>query len=248
VVEESKKDFAVVKKGLVKRNKRRVVGLFIDGVALDRAARRINKKIDIASLIQGVTSGLTPIVARYYTLIPYEDDSRHRSYLDAVEKAGLTVVVKRLPPKGITRQVTFDTEMCADIVAFSLGHYRFSSLSTLREVDQEQDEPVKLSNSQGYTHPTLGLNKRIPTLKKENKDDQNEHINIDTPELIVPEDAQRVVTVVCPSHDIKYPLTMAKEFGAETVSADFGKYSKGDMLKSASNWIDLSDSETIWRD
>ena len=31
--------------GIIKRNEPRVVGIFIDGVELDRATRRINKKI-----------------------------------------------------------------------------------------------------------------------------------------------------------------------------------------------------------
>ncbi len=115
-------DFEVVKKGFVKRQMRRSIGLFIDGTGLDRATRRISRKVDMSSLVRGVTSGSPPVVARYYTLIPFEDDSRHRAFLDAVARAGLTVVVKRLPPKGVTRQVSVDIEMAADMVAFALGH------------------------------------------------------------------------------------------------------------------------------
>ncbi|RIL03501.1 MAG: hypothetical protein DCC75_12915, partial [Proteobacteria bacterium] len=83
-------------KGVVKRTERRVLGLFIDGTGLDRATRRINRKVDMSSLVKGVTSGIPPTIARYYTLIPYEDDSRQRAFLDAVMRAGLSVIVKRL--------------------------------------------------------------------------------------------------------------------------------------------------------
>ena len=113
-------------KGFIRRRERKEVGLFIDGTGLDRATRRINRKVDMSALVRGVTSGLKPVVARYYTLIPYEDDSRQRAFLDAVSRAGLSVIVKRLPPKGISRQVSVDLEMAADIVAFALGHSRFS--------------------------------------------------------------------------------------------------------------------------
>ncbi|MEZ4754639.1 MAG: hypothetical protein R3A13_10105 [Bdellovibrionota bacterium] len=79
--------------------------MFIDGTGLDRAARRLNRKVDIESLIRGVTSGIKPSILRYYTLIPFEDDSRQSAFLDAVAKTGLSVIVKRLPPKTVNRQV-----------------------------------------------------------------------------------------------------------------------------------------------
>ena len=129
-------------KGVVKRSVRRELGLFIDGTGLDRATRRINRKVDMPKLVRGVAAGSIPVVARYYTLIPYEDDSRQRAFLDAVRRSNLRVVVKRLPPKGVSRQVAVDIEMAADIVAFSLGHYKFSSLSEYVPSDSEP-EPKK---------------------------------------------------------------------------------------------------------
>lgn len=86
--------------GFIKKREKRVVGLFIDGTGLDRATRRINRKVNMSALVRGVTSGINPIVARYYTLIPYEDDSRQRAFLDAVARAGLSVIVKRLPQRA----------------------------------------------------------------------------------------------------------------------------------------------------
>jgi hypothetical protein len=41
---------------------------------------------------------------------------------------------------------------------------------------------------------------------------------------------------------------MIKDMGADTTTADFGQFNSGDVLKSAATWMDLSDSETIWRD
>lgn len=202
--------FSQVKKGVVKRNQKRVLGLFIDGIGLDRAANRLARSVDIHALVKGVSAGLKPAVARYYTIIPNEDDARHLAYLDAVSKAGLDVIVKRLPPKGVNRQAHFDTEMASDIVAFGLGHNKFSSLGTL---NQEGEEEVK---------------------------DGDENTN-------APEDAQRVITVVCPNKEMKYPLALIREYNISTVNADFGRGSKKDVLNSADKWIDLSDSESIWR-
>jgi hypothetical protein len=207
-----KKDKDVV----VKRREKKILGIFIDGPALDRAARRMGRKIELSSLLQGVASGITPTVARYYTLIPYEDDSRHRAFLDAVRSAGFRVIVKRLPPKGITRQVTVDVEMAADIVAFGLGHSSFSELS---DYHPETVEP------------------RAAPADGEPPEEEKQVIPV-----------KRIATVVCPSRELAYPLSLIRELGVDTASADFGKFNTGDILKSAAKWIDLSDSETIWRD
>lgn len=214
-------------KGIVKRTERRVIGLFIDGTGLDRATRRINRKVDMASLVRGVTSGTAPVVARYYTIIPYEDDSRQRAFLDAVARAGLRVVVKRLPPKGVNRQVSVDVEMAADIVAFALGH---SSFSTLSEYSTE-----------GGFHGDFDSGAPRPAERPETPRSDGREDPPARPE-------SRIITVVCPSRDLAYPISLVKELGVDTLSADFGKFNAGDVLKSAAKWIDLSDSETIWRD
>lgn len=218
-------------KGKVKRTQRRTIGLFIDGTGLDRATRRINRKVDMSALVKGVTSGLSPVVARYYTLIPYEDDSRQRAFLDAVTRAGLAVIVKRLPPKGITRQVSVDVEMAADIVAFALGHSRFSTLSEyfpgMLDGNASPVMSAPKSNGSSAEKPT------VPEESTETSTKSNE---------------ARIVTVVCPSRDLAYPISLVKELGVDTVSADFGNFVGSDVLKSAAKWIDLSDSETIWRD
>lgn len=226
-------------KGVLKRSEKRVIGLFVDGIGLDRATRRINRKVDLSALIRGVTSGITPIVARYYTLIPYEDDSRQRAFLDAVTRSGLNVIVKRLPPKGVNRQVTIEIEMAADIVAFALGQSKFSELSEYIPTEDpyhggaiptampfaprtHHDSPVSVKDGGAEEKHALDLSKR----SKE----------------------QRIITVVCPGRDMAYPLSLCKELGVDTVSADFGQFIGGDVLKSAAKWIDLSDSETIWRE
>ncbi len=226
--------------GVVKRTSKRVIGLFIDGTGLDRASRRMNRRIDMASLVRGVTSGTAPAIARYYTLIPYEDDSRQRAFLDAVARAGLAVIVKRLPPKGVTRQVSVESEMASDLVAFALGHSHFSSLS-----QYQAEEPVAHHNA------AIPLRAHIqkPRARPAEPAPGNETTaTAAEPAHLDPVDAkvERIVTVVCPGRDLAYPISLVKEFGVDTVSADFGQFNIGDVLKSAAKWIDLSDSETIW--
>lgn len=231
--------------GIVRRKERRVQGLFIDGTGLDRATRRLKKKVDLTRLVRGVTSGVTPVVARYYTLIPYEDDSRQRAFLDAVYRAGLQVIVKRLPPKGVNRQVSVDTEMAADIVAFALGHTRFSNLSVYDPNDFQpqgsalpsalpfSEQRSARESQRDIKEASVETNSNEPSQSSQNQGDET---------------IQRIVTVVCPSREISYSISLAKELGVDTATADFGKFTGGDILKSAAKWIDLSDSETIWRE
>lgn len=108
-------------KGYVRREQTHSIGVFLDGVNLDRAARRLNKKVDWKLLIKVISEGRIPKMLRYYTVIPHEDDARHHSFLGAVEGAGFQVLVKRLPPKGVNKNVTIDLEMASDVVAFGLG-------------------------------------------------------------------------------------------------------------------------------
>ncbi len=230
-------EFQELGKGVVKRKEHRVLGLFIDGTGLDRATRRINRKVDLTRLVRGVTSGTPPTVARYYTLIPYEDDSRQRAFLDAVDRAGLEVVVKRLPPKGVTRQVSVDVEMAADIIAFALGHQRFSDLSTYRAELQNKDTGAGSGALMPFSRTRQAGN-------GDNKEDETREPGARQTAAA----EKRIVTIVCPSRELSYPVSVVKELGVDTVTADFGQFNQGDLLKSAAKWIDLSDSETIWRE
>lgn len=196
------------KGGVLRRREPKVLGVFIDGVGLDRATRRLNRKVELSRLVKGVTSGTPPTLSRYYTIIPNDDDSRQRAYLDAVARAGLKVIVKRLPPKGINRQVGVEVEMASDIIAFALGAKEFEGLS---EYGNKSGATSELKPS-----PVAG--------------------------------EKRVVTVVCPSRELSYAIALVRELGVDTITADFGQFATGDVLKSATKWIDLSDSETIWRE
>ncbi len=227
--------FEEVGKGFIRKREKKVVGVFIDGTGLDRATRRINRKVDLTALLRGVTSGTAPSVARYYTLIPYEDDSRQRAFLDAVARAGMTVIVKRLPPKGITRQVSVDLEMAADIVAFSLGYSTFSKENEYTPSDST------IRNAPLSTNPNLSQR------HGDGFSERPEHSGSKTESPIDPS-ALRSVVIVCPSRELAYPMALVKDAGADTTTADFGQFNTGDLLKSAAKWIDLSDSETIWRD
>jgi hypothetical protein len=219
-------------RGFIKKREKKVVGLFIDGTGLDRATRRINRKVDMSALVRGVTSGIAPVVARYYTLVPYEDDSRQRAFLDAVSRAGLSVIVKRLPPKGINRQVSVDLEMAADIVAFSLGHTNFSKENEYLPAD----------------HPLRSVSIASQGTRGDPLSATTQATNIKDGAIKASENVLRSAVVVCPSRELAYPLGLLKEFEVDTTTADFGQFNTGDVLKSAAKWIDLSDSETIWRD
>lgn len=121
-----KKDEVVLKR------EKKIIGVFIDGTGLDRASRRLKRKVNLAALVKGVSSGQEPVFARYYTIVPFEDDARHRAFLDAVARAGLGVLAKRLPPKGIDRQVSIDSELSSDLIAFGLGQPNNYDLSNER--------------------------------------------------------------------------------------------------------------------
>jgi len=206
-----REEFQLLKDGVVKRKTKRKLGLFIDGLGLDRATRRLDKKVDLSRLVAGLTSGIQPEVARYYTLIPNEDDARQFSFLDAVERAGLEVVVKRLPPKGVKRQVSMDVHIATDMIAFGYGQF-----------EKVADEEAKVANS-----------------------------GDDTPKIIAPKNAgkvKRMANVVCPTREVSYAIYMANQFGVETSLSDFGLYGTSSGWKGVDRWVDLSTSETIWRD
>jgi hypothetical protein len=105
---------------VIRRGQKRSLGMFLDGVGLDRAAKRIGRAIDWTALVRLLSEGLTPKVLRYYTILPHEDDARHHAFLLAVENAGFETVVKRLPPKGTVKVVSSDVEIATDIMAHCL--------------------------------------------------------------------------------------------------------------------------------
>ncbi len=207
----SRDEFQHLKGGVVKRKTKRRLGLFIDGVGLDRATRRLAKKVDLSQLVSGLISGIPLDVARYYTLVPYEDDARQFAFLDAVEKAGLEVVIKRLPPKGVKRQVSMDVHMASDLIAFSYGHFNKQLADTQQKQVNGPTEAVVKSSGEAA-------------------------------------DVQRLALVVCPSRELTYAIYVSHTLGVETSLVDFGLYGTSDGWKGVDRWIDLSTSETIWRD
>ncbi len=227
-----REDYTELKGGVLKRKTKRKLALFIDGTSLDRATRRLERKIDLAKLVAGVTAGLQPEIARYYTLVPYEDDSRQFAFLDAVERAGLEVVIKRLPPKGVKRQVSMDVHIASDIVAFGVGFF---------------DKPIaaEVSVTANNGHPAGSVSPVAAAGAP----------HLESPSgLIVPkysetahQDLKRIVAVVCPSRELSYSIFLAHKMHVETQLADFGLYGTSDGWKGVDRWIDLSTSETIWR-
>lgn len=242
MTENKDSKFQELRGGLIKKKERRIVGLFIDGVNLDRATRRVNRKVDLQALVRGVCSGSNPVVARYYTVIPHEDDSRQRAFLDAVARAGLSVIVKRLPPKGIERQVATDLEMASDIVAFALGLSSFSKENEYLPVEFEAAKQFAASGATGGRRPAAEALDPSALATTPRPGGPLLHVDPDAA------NTRRSVVVICPSRELSYPMSLAKNLGADTTTADFSQFSGGDVLKSAAKWIDLSGSETIWRE
>lgn len=211
---------------VIKRRVNRKSAIFIDGVGLDRATKRINRKVSVSGLIKSLSGGYKTDVIRYYTIIPNEDDSRHRAYLDAVQEAGAEVIVKRLPPIGVNKQIDIYPEMSADIVAFSFGHENFSALGSLRSLDAEASNEEASRNRH---------NKPADTEQESDSWDPKDKI-------------KKTITIVCPTRDISYSIAMATEQGIDTVTADFSECAGRDVLKNSAKWIDLSDSDKIWRE
>lgn len=230
-----REEFELLKGGIVKRKIKRHMGLFIDATGLDRATRRLERKVDLARLVQGITSGAKLEVARYYALIPYEDDARQFAFLDAVERAGVEVITKRLPPKGVKRQVSMDVHIAADMVSFAHGVF----------ADKAAAKEAAKAVVNGSPQSVLGSHHVLGSPESE--------IVAPPPVVQTPAPAprdpniRRMITVVCPSRELSYALFMCSDLGIETSLADFGLYGSSDGWKGVDRWIDLSTSETIWR-
>ncbi len=209
-------------KVILKREKK-IIAVFIDGVGLDRASRRLKKKVNLSALVKSLSYGIDPEFARYYTIIPFEDDSRHRAFLDAVSRSGLSVLAKRLPPKNIERQIAIDSELSCDLISFGLNHTNQYDLSSDKIELLARPLPFKENN----VSPSAELLKPIAT---------------DT------EKTKRIAIIVCPSRELSYAIGFLNHIKVDTVSADFADFAGNDVLKSAAKWIDLSDSQTIWQD
>jgi len=216
-----REELEVLKGGVVKRKQKRRIGLFIDATGLDRATRRLERKVDLSRLVSGLTSGLKIEIARYYCLIPYEDDARQFAFLDAVERAGIEVITKRLPPKGVKRQVSMDVHMATDLMSYSIGYF-----SEEKRKAKEAEQQALVGNAESVD---TGESKIIKATPKNAPD------------------VKRLAVVVCPSREMSYAIFTAGENGVETSLADFGLYGSSDGWKGVDRWVDLSTSETIWR-
>lgn len=222
-----REEFELLRPGVIKRKAQRRIGLFVNGVGLDRATRRISRKVDIKGLVSGLSSGVQIEISRYYTLVPYVDDARQVAFLDAVERAGLHVVSKRLPPKGVTRQVSIDVQMATDLTAFCFGHF------------EKKDARAVTTNGNGngngnghHTEPAAPAEQETPVVVTP----------ASTPTI------KREAIVICPGRELSYAIFSAHESGIVTTLADFGLYGKSDGWPGVDRWVDLSTSETIWRD
>lgn len=220
-----REDFEVLKSGVLKRKTKRRLAIFIDGVGLDRATRRLERKVDLGKLVTGITTGIPLELARYYTLIPHEDDARQFAFLDAVERAGLEVVVKRLPPKGVKRQVSMDVHIATDLISYSFGLYE-----NLRETSDKKELEASFATDKDTDELKL---KDLGSLLEKPIRDPN---------------IKRMAVVICPNREMSYGIYMSHLLGVETSLADFGLYGTSDGWRGVDRWIDLSTSETIWRD
>jgi hypothetical protein len=168
--------------------------LFIDGPALDRASKRLHKKVELKNLVEALSNSVPFSLIRYYTLLPYEDDSRHRSFLQALGNSGIESVVKRLPPKGVTRQVDISVEIATDMLMFggNIGKVSIDTQTTSQE--------------------------------------------------------KKIITLVCPNRDLRYPLELLHSINIDIVGVDFGRHIATEISDFTSKWIDLNSLDTIWRE
>ncbi|HMO02888.1 MAG TPA: NYN domain-containing protein [Oligoflexia bacterium] len=205
---------------VIKRAEKRTSAILIDGVNLDRASRRLGKKIDFLHLIKTLSGGIAPIIARYYSIIPYTDDARQLAFLQAVSKVGLSVILKRLPPVGSERVISIDCEIATDLISFAYGRNDLSSTVKFSNFNLEQ-----------LSQLAVGKVEPIKQISQAHSADQNE---------------KRSITLVCPSPDLSYPIALAGELGTETICADFGPYGRAGIVSTAKRWIDLKDANNIW--
>jgi hypothetical protein len=206
---------------IIKRRSSSALAIFVDGVGLDRACRRVRRRVDWKKLLQSLSGGKRLIEARYYNLLPHSDDNRQTAFLDNLALAGFSCIIKRLPPKNVEKQVSITVEMASDLMAFALGQTEYPDLN--------------------YT------NFRSSTQNKD-LDDEEFTRSIVTP--LSPEEAiqltKREVILVCPSKEMDYPVSFLNRLGISTITADFGTFSTNKIVTASSDWIDLSLAENIW--
>jgi hypothetical protein len=129
--------------------------------------------------------------------------------------------------------------MASDIVAFSLGLSSFSKENEYLPAEMQAMKSIALGGAPGRSSRTIDPESIAPVEKP-----SGPLLQIDT----TSSDTRRSIVVVCPSRELSYPLVMAKDLGAETTTADFSQFTGANILKSAQKWIDLSGSETIWKE
>ncbi|RME62033.1 MAG: NYN domain-containing protein [Candidatus Dadabacteria bacterium] len=206
---------------IIKRRQKTIYGIFIDGIALDRAGRRIGKKVSLDKLV----STLAPtncVVKRYYTVIPHQDDARHLSFIDSIRNRGFRVTVKRLLPKNVERTVTADVEIASDIIAFA-----YTNPSVFDCLDVTSSEKGRKG----------GIGKAASSAAAAEADNIKEAV-------------YKKIVIVCPSGELYYPVNLIRHNckNAEIIAADFGKFSNRNIIAIAHSWFDLSDSQTIWKE
>ncbi len=239
----SRRDLEKLESGKFRRKVKRKIGIFIDGTGLDRATRRLNRKVDLLRFMASLTSGLTPDIARYYTLVPYEDDARQLAFLEAVERAGLEVCLKRLPPKGVKRPVSMDVHIGIDMVCFSLGapsEGRESPESPSHQEVNAHTGGTLVSNEENSKEQSYIVSPLIDIIPNTTSPDKTS--------VVKTSDVVRETVLVCPNRELSYALYQCHRLGARTSLADFGLYGTSDGWRGVDTWVDLSISETIWRE
>jgi hypothetical protein len=212
---------------VIRRSEPRIYSVFVDGVALDRATKRLGKRVNYEALVKSLCVGGSADIARYYTLLPEEDDARQSAFFDAIAGAGLDVIKKRLPPKGLNRQVSTDVEMATDMLSVVLGRKDACSASLAIASGNYSVVPRSSRFS--------GTKEKQPAAPLDNSTSGNKDVKF-----------KHSIIVVCPSKEISYAINLCRHFGAETITADFGSIIGRDILKGAEKWVDLTFSDSIW--
>lgn len=223
----SRADVQKLGQGRFRRKVKRKLCVLVDGTGLDRATKRLQKKIDMSRLFAGICEGLNADVARYYTLMPHEDDARQLAYLEAIDRAGFEVCMKRLPPKNVNRLVSVDVHIATDLLC-----YATDTIGSLNELEKTQGQSDDTSSLRAQDS---GDKVGVSTVSVDSTDVQGS-LGI-----------QRLAVLVCPSREVSYAIYRASQLGVQVGLADFGMYGRSDCWRGVDRWIDLSTSETIWR-
>ena len=140
-----------------------------------------------------------------------------------------------------------DVHMATDLVSYAFGQFENHTFGSKDK--HSLSVPSHSGPSSGYNGHIVDASGTALTGAKSNGSNGSGAEKAD-PEKGVEskKEIRRLATIVCPSREVSYAIFMANKMGVETSLADFGLYGSSDGWKGVDKWVDLSTSETIWRE